>query len=157
MLLEYSATGPFVPLFTVQNVLVAASQTPVPLAFVARMAYFPALFWKNTCASQSLRLLEASVLMCPELNVTLPPKQPVIKHLPTAKQVLEMIRSEEDFATLPVMFLTAKSDAKSVLDVKSLNPQGYLLKTMGPKEIVKAVDEFLANIEIQNRQKKLKL
>ncbi|MDR1701257.1 MAG: response regulator [Sporomusaceae bacterium] len=60
------------------------------------------------------------------------------------KQVLEMIRSEVDFADIPVIFLTHKEDRETILQVQALNPQGYLLKSMPPKLIVKAVDEFFA-------------
>lgn len=58
------------------------------------------------------------------------------------KQVLGMIRSEMEFADIPVIFLTGKGDKESVLQVMSLKPEGYLLKTMPPEEIKRAVDEF---------------
>ncbi len=58
------------------------------------------------------------------------------------KQVLEMIRSEEEFAHIPVIFLTKKDDAESVMNVKDLRPEGYLLKSLAPAMIVKAVDDF---------------
>lgn len=58
------------------------------------------------------------------------------------KQVLEMIRSEMEFSDVPVIFLTSKSDRESVMQVMDLKPDGYLLKTMKPQEIVKAVDDF---------------
>ncbi len=58
------------------------------------------------------------------------------------KQVLEMIRSEKDFADIPVIFLTSKGDKESVMDVMALKPDGYLLKTMEPYQIVKSVNEF---------------
>lgn len=58
------------------------------------------------------------------------------------KQVLEMIRTETDFADIPVIFLTSKGDKESVMNVMALKPEGYLLKTMSPQEIVKAVDDF---------------
>ena len=58
------------------------------------------------------------------------------------KQVLEMIRSELDFSDIPVIFLTSKDDKKSVMDVMSLKPEGYLLKTMEPSAIKQAVDDF---------------
>ena len=58
------------------------------------------------------------------------------------KQVLEMIRSEPEFSTIPVMFLTIKNDTLSIIKVKELRPEGYLLKSMPPTEIVKAVDDF---------------
>ena len=57
------------------------------------------------------------------------------------RQVLEMIRSEPDFAKVPVIFLTSKNDKQSVIDVMKLKADGYLLKTMEPKEIIRAIDE----------------
>lgn len=64
------------------------------------------------------------------------------------KQVLEMIRSEMEYAKLPVIFLTSKGDRESVMKVMSLKPDGYLLKTMEPAEIVKSVDDFFAKKKI---------
>lgn len=58
------------------------------------------------------------------------------------KQVLEMMRTEAEFSTIPVIFLTGKSDKESVMKVMGLKPEGYLLKTMPPEEIVKYIDEF---------------
>ena len=58
------------------------------------------------------------------------------------KQVLEMMRTEAEFFTIPVIFLTGKSDKESVMKVMGFKPEGYLLKTMPPEEIVKNIDEF---------------
>ena len=58
------------------------------------------------------------------------------------KQVLEMIRAEMDFQSVPVIFLTSRNDKESVSSVLALKPEGYLLKTMKPAEIVEAVDNF---------------
>lgn len=57
-------------------------------------------------------------------------------------QVLEMIRSEPDFSTVPVIFLTSKNDKESVMKVTALKPDGYLLKTMEPDKIVQTIDDF---------------
>lgn len=57
-------------------------------------------------------------------------------------QVLEMIRSEPEFATVPVYFLTSRVDRESVDKVIPLRPSGYLLKSMPPEEIKKNVDAF---------------
>ena len=62
------------------------------------------------------------------------------------RQVLEMIRAESDFADIPVIFLTSKSDRESVLKVMSLKPEGYLLKTMEPKEIIDKIDDFFEKL-----------
>lgn len=58
------------------------------------------------------------------------------------KQVLEMIRSENDFESVPVMFLTGLDDSDAARDVTMLRPEAYLLKSMPPREIRSAVDEF---------------
>lgn len=58
------------------------------------------------------------------------------------RQVLEMIRSESEFSNIPVIFLTSKNDRETVLKVSALKPEGYLLKTMEPAQIVNTIDEF---------------
>lgn len=63
------------------------------------------------------------------------------------KQVLEMIRSESEFSDIPVMFLTSKNDKESIQQVLSLKPEGYILKTTAPEEIVKMVDEFFQKMK----------
>ncbi len=60
------------------------------------------------------------------------------------KQVLQMIRSEMEFVDIPVIFLTGRGDKKSVMEVMSLKPSGYLLKSMRPMEIIQAIDDFFA-------------
>ncbi len=69
------------------------------------------------------------------------------------KQVLEMIRSENEFADIPVIFLTSKGDKESVMQVMSLKPEGYLLKTMPPDQIKKTIDEFFLKRQYQNLEK----
>lgn len=58
------------------------------------------------------------------------------------KQVLEMIRSESEFSNIPVMFLTSKNDKESIQQVLNLKPEGYILKTTNPEQIVQMIDEF---------------
>lgn len=58
------------------------------------------------------------------------------------KQVLEMIRSESEFSSIPVMFLTGKNDKESIQQVLSLKPEGYILKTTKPEQIIQMIDEF---------------
>ena len=57
-------------------------------------------------------------------------------------QVFEMLRSEPTTANIPVIFLTAKDDKETVMKVVSARPDKYLLKTMPPESLVKAVDDF---------------
>lgn len=60
------------------------------------------------------------------------------------RQTLEMIRSDEDIADIPVVFLTGRGDADSVRKVMSLKPRGYLLKTMPEEDIKKYIDGLFA-------------
>ncbi len=58
------------------------------------------------------------------------------------KQVLEMIRSEEDFADIPVIFLTGRTDPGTVKKLISLKPDGYLAKYLKPDEIKQKIDAY---------------
>lgn len=58
------------------------------------------------------------------------------------KQVLEMIRSEQEFAKIPVFFLTSRVDKEGVQKVMPLKPEGYLLKSLKPEEIKKNIDDY---------------
>ncbi len=55
--------------------------------------------------------------------------------------MLEMFRSEEDLADIPVIFLTCRDDKEIVKKVLALNVDGYLLKYLNPMEIKKRIDE----------------
>ncbi|MBR6013886.1 MAG: response regulator [Selenomonadaceae bacterium] len=57
-------------------------------------------------------------------------------------QVLEMIRSETKIDNVPVIFLTGKGDKQSVMNVLSLKPDGYLLKSLNREQILESVYEF---------------
>ncbi len=60
----------------------------------------------------------------------------------TGPQVLEMIRSQVEFADIPVMFLTGVSDRDSIIKVMSLKPADYLLKTIDKKGLREKLDNF---------------
>ncbi|NBH70511.1 response regulator [Clostridiaceae bacterium] len=57
--------------------------------------------------------------------------------------VLEMLRSEKEFADIPIIFLTGRDDQESVKKVLSLKANGYLLKYLNPMDIKKRIDDFL--------------
>ncbi|MBR0118819.1 MAG: response regulator, partial [Eubacterium sp.] len=59
-------------------------------------------------------------------------------------EVLEQIRSNQDTADLPVVFLTGTEDRKIVKAAEALKPQGFLLKSMGKSELLMAVEHFFA-------------
>ncbi len=58
------------------------------------------------------------------------------------RHVLEMLRSEKEFADVSVIFLTSWDDPESVKKVLSLKPEGYMMKYLKPTEIRKRVDNF---------------
>lgn len=63
------------------------------------------------------------------------------------KQILEMIRAEEELAGIPVIFLTGRGDKESVKNVIALRPAGYLVKSMKPEEIKGNIDMFFEKME----------
>ncbi|WP_029231056.1 response regulator [Butyrivibrio sp. VCB2006] len=60
-------------------------------------------------------------------------------------QVLEMLRSDEETKSIPVIFLTGKDDKESVMSVLALKPEGYILKTSGKNEIINTISKFFVN------------
>ena len=59
-------------------------------------------------------------------------------------KVLEMLRSEHDTASIPVFFLTGKGDRESVMQVMSLKPQNYLLKTIDREKLLAVMKDFFS-------------
>ncbi len=68
-------------------------------------------------------------------------------------QTLEMMRSESSTSDIPVMFLTSKGDKDSVMKVLKLKPEGYLLKTMKPADIIESLDKFFETEKIKDISK----
>ncbi len=94
-------------------------------------------------ATSGLSAIRSITLNRPDL-VLLDYEMPVCK----GNQVLEMIRSEEDFADIPIIFLTSKVDRESVKKVIELKPNGYLSKSLAPELIKKEVDNFFEKITV---------
>lgn len=61
--------------------------------------------------------------------------------------VLEMLRSEKEFADIPVIFLTCKDDRETVKRVLALKADGYLLKYLSPMDIKRRIDRFFKERE----------
>ena len=57
-------------------------------------------------------------------------------------QVLKMMRSETLTSSIPVIFLTGKSDRESIMSVMYLKPDGYLLKTTTKEEMLVNIENF---------------
>lgn len=95
--------------------------------------------YEVTLAKSGLSAIRCITLNRPDL-ILLDYEMPVCD----GSQVLEMIRAEEDFADIPVFFLTGRVDRESVQKVVALKPAGYLVKTLKPAEIKKGIDDFFA-------------
>ncbi|SKB88820.1 Response regulator receiver domain-containing protein [Lachnospiraceae bacterium] len=57
-------------------------------------------------------------------------------------KVLEMLRSDSETESIPVMFLTGKGDKESVMQVVALKPEGYFLKNIQKDELLEKLNEF---------------
>lgn len=68
-------------------------------------------------------------------------------------QVLEMIRAEETFADIPVIFLTSRVDRESVKKVIELKPEGYLSKSLQPADVKKEVDHYFEKMSRRKAKK----
>ncbi|MCM1175145.1 MAG: response regulator [Blautia sp.] len=95
--------------------------------------------YEVTTANSGLSAIRCITLNRPDL-ILLDYEMPVCD----GSQVLEMIRAEEDFADIPVFFLTGRADKESVKKVIALKPAGYLVKTLQPAEIKKGIDGYFA-------------
>lgn len=61
-------------------------------------------------------------------------------------QTLEMIRSEEDYRNIPVVFLTGVSEEKKVKEALIHKPQGYILKNSDRFDFITKVNSILAGV-----------
>lgn len=60
------------------------------------------------------------------------------------RQTLEMIRSEEDLADIPVIFLTGVDDRQHIQAVLALRPAGYMLKPANQGKLMEAIDKAIS-------------
>lgn len=93
--------------------------------------------YEVACVKSGVSAISSLALNRPDL-ILLDYEMPVCD----GKQVLEMIRSEQDFADISVIFLTGRVDRESVKKVLELKPAGYLVKSVPPAEIKKHIDSF---------------
>lgn len=61
------------------------------------------------------------------------------------KMTLEMIRSDDDLKDIPVIFLTGVADKSRIAAVLRLNPDGYVLKPLEKKRILKMIEDVFEN------------
>lgn len=93
-------------------------------------------------AKSGISAIKCMTLGLPDL-VLLDYEMPICK----GSVLLEMMRADEDFADIPVFFLTGNVSRESVEKVIPLKPAGYLVKTLKPEEIKKNVDDYFKNKE----------
>ncbi|MBQ9459309.1 MAG: response regulator [Oscillospiraceae bacterium] len=60
------------------------------------------------------------------------------------RQTLEMIRSDEELTTIPVIFLTSVNDKEHIQAVIKLLPAGYMLKPPVPSKLIEAIEGAIA-------------
>lgn len=93
-------------------------------------------------ANSGVAALRSIILDRPDL-VLLDYEMPVCD----GKQVLEMIRSEEAFKGIPVIFLTGRTDPDTVRKLTAMRPDGYLAKYLKPGEIKNKIDGFFEKMK----------
>lgn len=93
-------------------------------------------------ANSGVAALRSIILDRPDL-VLLDYEMPVCD----GKQVLEMIRSEEAFKGISVIFLTGRTDPDTVRKLTAMRPDGYLAKYLKPGEIKNKIDEFFEKMK----------
>ncbi|MCR5651611.1 MAG: response regulator [Lachnospiraceae bacterium] len=59
------------------------------------------------------------------------------------KQTFEMIRSDEEMADIPVVFLTGVNDKSHIHAVLRLKPAGYMLKPYEPEKLLSTIRKVL--------------
>ena len=65
-------------------------------------------------------------------------------------KVLEMMKSEPETASIPVMFLTGNNDKESIVKVLSLKPVDYLLKAIDKKGLKEKIDNYFLSKKISS-------
>ena len=61
------------------------------------------------------------------------------------RQTLEMIRADDELASIPVIFLTSVNDREHIEAVLALKPAGYLLKPPVKEKLIDAIEKSLRN------------
>lgn len=94
--------------------------------------------YEISLAESGVSALRAMTLSQPDM-VLLDYDMPIVD----GKQILLMMKSEDAFADIPVVFLTGLTDPKGIKELLALKPLGFLLKSM-PQETLKEKIDALA-------------
>lgn len=60
------------------------------------------------------------------------------------REVFERLKAEFTTADIPVFFLTGKNDRDIVLEIMSVHPEGYILKSESKEKVLARIDELFA-------------
>lgn len=94
--------------------------------------------YQVTLASSGMAAIKQMAHVKPDL-ILLDYEMPVAN----GRQILEMIRSDEELGKTPVVFLTSHNKTSDMIDVMKLNVQGYILKTNTAGEILNQIRKVL--------------
>ena len=99
--------------------------------------------YRVTLATSAAQCMKVMGMDKPDL-IILDYEMPVVD----GRQTLEMIRSEEDYKAVPVIFLTGIADKEHVDAVLDLKPAGYFVKPPMQTKIINAIENiFLKQAE----------
>lgn len=93
--------------------------------------------YRVTLATSAAQCMKAMGQDRPDL-IILDYEMPVVD----GKQTLEMIRAEEDYKEVPVIFLTGIADKEHVDAVLDLKPAGYFVKPPMQTKIINAIENI---------------
>ncbi|QFJ54845.1 response regulator [Pseudobutyrivibrio xylanivorans] len=93
--------------------------------------------YRVTLATSAAQCMKAMGQDSPDL-IILDYEMPVVD----GRQTLEMIRSEEDYKDVPVIFLTGIADKEHVDAVLDLKPAGYFVKPPMQTKIINAIENI---------------
>lgn len=62
-------------------------------------------------------------------------------------QMFEMLKADPQYADIPVVFLTGKSDKDTIIQVLALKPHGYLLKSLPKDKILESIENYFKEID----------
>lgn len=93
-------------------------------------------------ANSGAMAIKYLTLRCPDL-ILLDYEMPIVN----GGQVMQMLRDDNEFKDIPIIFLTGKNDLATVQNIVNLKPDGYILKSKEPFELHKMIDDFFAQRE----------
>lgn len=93
-------------------------------------------------ANSGAMAIKYLTLRCPDL-ILLDYEMPIVN----GGQVMQMLRDDNEFKDIPIIFLTGKNDLATVQNIVNLKPDGYILKSKEPYELHKTIDDFFAQRE----------